>query len=61
MNSNKNNEINNEVNTKDNLLKMKLIDIKKIADSKNICLTKNNGKGTKNKTKEELINEICII
>ena len=53
--------INNTLNKpqkKNNLYKLKLNDIKKIAEEKNIMLTKKNGKTTKLKTKEELIEEI---
>ena len=48
--------INNSKN--EDLFKLKLIDIKKIAEENNICLTKKVGRTTKYKTKDELINEI---
>jgi hypothetical protein len=49
---------NSILDKKEELSKLKLIDIKKIAEDNNICLTKKVGKTTKYKIKEELINEI---
>ena len=54
------NDNNLEKFDKNKLLKMKINDIKKIAEKNNIILIKQNGNIKKVKTKEELINEICL-